>query len=68
MKEQEKANAKAANAKDGKVWARATVNLPRLTVGTRALVDTADPYIAECLEAGYLVHDSAPLEQEGDVR
>jgi hypothetical protein len=34
---------------------RATVNLAGLRAGETALVDPAQPYIADCLKSGYLV-------------
>ncbi len=36
---------------------RATVNLAGLRAGATALVDPRQPYIADCLKAGYLVED-----------
>lgn len=37
------------------VEVRATVSLPKLSVGRVALVDPGDPYIAGCLKRGTLV-------------
>lgn len=40
---------------DGTILARATVHLQGLPVGATARVDPRDPYIAELLEATFLV-------------
>jgi hypothetical protein len=42
------------------VYARASIHLPGLPLGQAALVDPSDPYIADALEHGYLVPETAP--------
>lgn len=45
------------------ILVRATVHLQGLTVGEEADVDPADPYIAELLEATFLVPLGAPKDE-----
>jgi hypothetical protein len=42
------------------ILVRASINLPGLSLGALAWVDPEAPYIATCLEYGYL----QPLEEE----
>lgn len=44
------------------VEVRATINLPGLRLGQTAIVDPADPYIADCLAAELIV----PLDERDD--
>jgi hypothetical protein len=46
-----------------KIWAQATISLPGLPLGRDALVDPSDPYIADCLERGYLQTGAAASEE-----
>jgi hypothetical protein len=48
---------------DNGVWAVASINLPGLPLGREVRVDPGDPYVAECLERGYLQR----LATRGDV-
>jgi hypothetical protein len=48
---------------DNGVRVVASINLPGLPLGTEARVDPGDPYVAECLEHGYLQR----LPTRGDV-
>jgi hypothetical protein len=48
---------------DNGVWAVATINLPGLPLGREEYVNPDDPYVAECLERGYLQRSAT----RGDV-
>lgn len=37
-----------------RIWVVATVSLPGLHIGSRALIDPTDSYMANCLARGYL--------------
>lgn len=39
---------------DERIWVRATISLPGLSLGREALIDPGDPYMADCLARGYL--------------
>lgn len=48
-------------ARMGLIESRATINLHDLPVGSVAVVDADDPYVARCLRARYLVPTGNPV-------
>lgn len=49
---------------DGRVFVRATINLPGLRAGREAWVDPEEEYVKVCLAASYLVAVDEP--ERGD--